>query len=445
MTVAHESGLQWLQSLARFGVRPGLSRTRRVLAYLGNPESKLRFYHVAGTNGKGSVCAYLHALLSTHERVGLFTSPAFDGFRARFRIGDESIAEDEFLSLAATVSAAAKHTVADDPLTEFEALTVMALLYFHRHHVDSVVWETGLGGRYDSTNVVSPIVTAITNVGLDHMEILGDTHRLIAADKAGIIKKDVPVITGANDAALWEILRQASERPAPAAVYGRQFAATLERLDVSSERMSYRGIHRDIHGVELPLLGAHQCSNAAIALAMMETADSLCQTDRLSDDEVRRAIKKTRWPGRFEPLLVGETRVILDGAHNVDGARALAGLLRDYQKLIHTEDGWTMVIGVLADKDAGAMLQLLLPLATRVIAVSPPSPRAMPAEKLRDAVRSIKCDIPVLAAPTVARGMEIAQDENHGEGICCWGSLYTVDAARQQLQSLAKLDYGTTG
>ena len=445
MTVAHESGLQWLQSLARFGVRPGLSRTRRALRYLGNPESELRFYHVAGTNGKGSVCAYLHALLSTHRRVGLFTSPAFDGFRARFRIGDELISPDEFQELASLVREAAERSTADDPLTEFEALTVMALMYFHRHQVDSVVWETGLGGRYDSTNVVSPLVTAITNVGLDHTEILGDTHRLIAADKAGIVKENVPVITAASDAALWEILRQARERNAPASVYGRNFGATLERMTLSSERVSYRGIHRDIHGIDLPLLGAHQCVNAAIALAMMETAESLGAIPRLSNEAVKKAIGETRWPGRFETIVVGDRRVILDGAHNIDGARALAGLLREYQRLEGAGNGWTMIIGVLADKDAGGMLSLLVPLASRVITVTPPSPRALPAAVLADAVRSVRSDIPVSAAATASIGVETALQENRGEQICCWGSLYTVDAVRQHLQSLATMDYGTTG
>ncbi|MCL6446263.1 MAG: bifunctional folylpolyglutamate synthase/dihydrofolate synthase, partial [Alicyclobacillus sp.] len=175
MCVETEDALAWLKSRARFGMKPGLDRTRRVLDVLGNPEQYLTFFHVAGTNGKGSVCAFLTALLSKRHRVGTFTSPAFDGYRGRFVVAGETISEDTFAALADEVRAASEKAADGDPITEFEALTVMALLHFVRAGVELVVWETGLGGRFDSTNVVSPAVTAITNVSLDHTEVLGPT------------------------------------------------------------------------------------------------------------------------------------------------------------------------------------------------------------------------------------------------------------------------------
>lgn len=446
MTVAQHTAREWLGSLPRFGIRPGLIRTQRVLQALDHPESSLRFFHVAGTNGKGSVCSFLHALLSVHQRVGLFTSPAYDNFRARFRIGDVTIAETEFVELAHEVMVVSQRVTTADPITEFEALTVMAILFFARHAVDAVVWETGLGGRFDCTNVVSPVVTAITNVGLDHTEILGHTHRAIAADKAGIIKSGIPMITAAQDGAMAEIVQQAAHQGAPLHRYGVDFQVVQEQVRAHGQLVSYRGLRHDIYDIALPLFGAHQCANAAVALAMLESADSRSQRDWLSAAEIRTALAGVRWPGRFEQVLVGTTQIVLDGAHNADGARAFAHALARYDEVQgRTPGGWTMVIGILADKDASAMLHALLPFAGRVIAVAPDNARALPASQLSALVQTLRPDLPVHHESDVGTGFLRAMGDNLGARIACWGSLYTVDAVRKVLRTTYGIDMMTTG
>ena len=251
--------IEWMQSLKRFGMHPGLGRTQAVLSALGHPEQGLRFLHVAGTNGKGSVCAFLTALLSVHHSVGTFTSPAFDGYRGRFVVNGRQMSEGEFVALASQVRDVCEKVTPDDPLTEFEVLTVMAILYFKHQRVDVVVWETGLGGRYDSTNVVTPLVTGITNVSLDHMDVLGDTVRQIAYDKAGIIKAGVPLVTGACGEALAVIRDVAADVGAPLHVRGRDFAEIP--VDPTASLMHYRGLYRDLWAVPLGLYGVHQMEN----------------------------------------------------------------------------------------------------------------------------------------------------------------------------------------
>lgn len=435
MAVPLNEGVAWLKSLQRFGIKPGLERTRRVLAACGNPQDDLRFFHVAGTNGKGSVCAMLTALLSRGGRVGTFISPAFDGYRGRFVVSGAEIGATAFESLAVTVRDLARHAVADDPLTEFEALTVMAILYFHDHQVDAVVWETGLGGRYDSTSVVTPVVTAITNVTYDHTEILGDTLAQIAWDKAGIIKRHVPVITAAEDTAYLVIDSIAAGMEAPLWKFAVHFQGVRVESGPRLQMWHYRGHRLDVHGIPLSLLGAHQCKNAAVALAMYEAGLEQGLYASLSDAQIREAFATVVWPGRFEVFDTEGPPVVVDGAHNSDGARTFATALAEYALARGFDPhDWTMVIGILQDKDTAAMLQAVLPLAGYVVATQPDTDRAISAVVLANDIRAQRGDVPVVVAETVRDALSLARATE--KPVCCWGSLYTVDEARQAMLQL---------
>ncbi|GMA52348.1 tetrahydrofolate synthase [Alicyclobacillus contaminans] len=409
MTVETVNILEWLQSRKRFGIHPGLERTRAVLGALGCPEHNLRFVHVAGTNGKGSVCAFLTSLFSIDHSVGTFTSPSFDGYRGRFVVNGEAMDDSTFAELAARVKAADEAVNGAEPLTEFEVLTVMAILYFSLRQVDVVVWETGMGGRYDSTNVVTPVVTGITNVSLDHMEILGDTVRKIAWEKAGICKPGVPMVTAASGQALDVIQRVAADTGSPLFVHGQQYAGISTGPSGWPPKLHYRGLMHDWHEISLGLHGLHQVENAAVALAMYELACGELGWRPAAISELRRAMAQTRWPGRLEWFRENGVDVILDGAHNAAGVVRMVQSLQQFST-VHgiPRDAWTMVIGVLNDKDARSMLQQALPLAARVIVTAPASPRASSPWQLATAVTEVRKDVAVQVIPTVAEAIQAA-------------------------------------
>ncbi|MCL6631607.1 MAG: bifunctional folylpolyglutamate synthase/dihydrofolate synthase [Alicyclobacillus herbarius] len=428
--------LAWLKSRARFGVRPGLERMQKALAALEHPEQTLNFIHVAGTNGKGSVCAMISSILAQRLRVGTFTSPAFDGFRGRFMVNGTPIDPVDFSRLAEEVRKVSETALSDDPLTEFEALTLMALLYFQEQRVEAVVWETGLGGRLDSTNVVQPRVTVITNVGYDHQDVLGPTLRDIAFEKAGIIKSGgVPVVTGVRDEA-WPPVRQAALRlGAPYFRHGIHFQAVCEQVTARSQRIYYRGLGRDVYGLHLPLFGRHQVDNVSLALAAVELCEIGAVSPRLSDEQWRQGLAETSWPGRFEVHWHGGAPIVLDGAHNPEAAAALARALAEFGTLTGVGPGeWVMVIGILRDKDAVMMLKTLLPYARAVMVSRPETARAIDPEQLASEIRACRPDLEVAVENSVASVMEKACQT--GQPVCVWGSLYTVDEARKTIQEV---------
>jgi dihydrofolate synthase / folylpolyglutamate synthase len=434
------SGVKWLQSLSQFGIKPGLSRMSQVLESFGNPEHALTFFHVAGTNGKGSVCAMLASLLSCGvSQTGLFVSPAFDGYRGRFSINGERISDSDFARIATLVMKRSQSVLQDESqgesITEFEALTLMAILYFYEHKVDVVVWETGLGGRLDSTNVVMPVVTGITNVSYDHVQILGPTIRDIAGEKAGIIKSNVPVVTAAEGVAYRVIESVASEHGSTLLRSGRQFQVTREQYSEKRQLVNYRGVFGDIGGLSLPLFGAHQCVNLGIALAMYEMGSYFGVCKALSGREVRACIAAVKWPGRFEVFNQNGKTIVLDGAHNPDGATQFAGALRDYAKILGLlQDGWTMVIGIMRDKAITQMLSHVIPLASNIIFTSPDMARAASPEELFHLADELNPSATMEQIPDVTAALARALELN--QPIACWGSLYTVNAARKAIKTL---------
>lgn len=439
----------WIGSLRRFGIKPGLERVYAVLSILDHPESDLSFYHVAGTNGKGSVCAMLTAMLeATGETVGLYTSPGLGGFNGRMTISGQEISDAAFARYAKCVREAMEVLPPQmESLTEFEVLTVMALLYFRDERVDAVVWETGLGGRYDATSVVQPLVTAITNVSFDHVAILGPTLADIAWDKAGIIKQDVPLVTAATGEAYRIIKQVASDHDADVIRVGRDVSMTRMPQVAHRETGYYRGRHRDATNVVLSLFGRHQLDNAAVALAMFEQTHAGCSSSVWQS--AVKSLQRVRWPFRFE-VFAGPQPVVLDGAHNPDAAIRLRDALMDFAQTYGLSDtmvteqvngkqnGWDMVFGPLADKDVRPMLQAVLPLAKHVTVCRPNHVRGGEPAVLARAIAEMRPDVEVTVISDVEAAVVSAW--RSGRPLVIWGSLYMAEDARKAIVKL-EMDY----
>jgi len=396
----------YLDRLQPLAMRFGLERMERALDALGHPERGYAVLHVGGTNGKGSTCAMAAAALeAAGHRVGLYTSPHLVRFNERIQVEGAPIDD---AALAAAIDeirrACPWHDAAGDGerLTYFEFATLAGLLHFARAGVGAAVVEVGLGGRFDATNAIVPRVTAIARIGLDHTQLLGDTVEQIAFEKAGIFKPAVPAV-----------------------VHGRQPPGALETLRAEAAR---RGAPFTVAAAEYPgaisLPGPHQRGNAALADAALR---ALAGTGvALPEDAIARGIATARWPGRLEEL----GGVLLDGAHNPQGAAALAAALH----ALHPGRPVELVLGVLADKDHSGMLAALVPAARRVHAVTPSSPRARPASELARAATAAGADAHAHAsvAEAVACARAAARD---GALVCVAGSLYLVGEARGLLES----------
>jgi dihydrofolate synthase / folylpolyglutamate synthase len=405
--------LRHLFGLRRMGVRLELERMRAALTAVGNPQRDLRFVHVAGTNGKGSTAAFIEAMLrAAGHRTGLFTSPHLSRFTERVRVAGEEIAREDVVRLYDRV-----RTRVRVPLTFFETVTLIALMCFREREVDVAVLETGLGGRFDATNVVTPEVAVVTGVALDHTEYLGATLAAIAEEKAGILKPGRPAVVGVPVGdALAVVERTAEEQGAPLWLQGRDFA--LER-DSAGFRFRAAGAP-PLAVPRLALSGPHQEHNAALALMAARLLEE-CGL-RVPEEAKLRGLETCAWPGRLEELSA-RPRMLVDAAHNPDGALALARALTElrYGRLV-------LCIGVLEDKDAAGILAPLLPMADRVIAVRPRSARALRAEALAALAPGAE------VGPDLAGALERVCGILGEDGLCVIaGSLFLVGEARELL------------
>jgi dihydrofolate synthase/folylpolyglutamate synthase len=403
----------YLEGLHPTQIALGLDRTRSVLARLDRPETCAPALHVAGTNGKGSVCAMAErALRSAGFRTGFYSSPHLLVFEERIRIDGEPISDE---MLARAVSAVREASAGLD-LTYFEFATAMAFWAFRDAAVETMVLETGLGGRLDSTNVVEPIAAAITALGLDHTRILGATLAEIAFEKAGILK---PGLTCA-------VAKQPPEAAAVLAARALAVGATLwtEGRDFALEEDRYQGPTLTFSDVEVGLRGPHQRQNAAVALALLEIAGQRLPRP-LSPEALRAGLKKAEWPGRLQIIAASGAapgvEVALDGAHNPPAAEALARAVGS----LWPGRSVTLVFGVLDDKDLGPMLRLLLPLARRVVLTSPPSPRARRPESYLAEARAIAPGAEVVTDASIAIRRAVSEAPA-GELVLVCGSLYLV-------------------
>jgi dihydrofolate synthase / folylpolyglutamate synthase len=359
----YSEAIAFLYDLRLFGTKLGLENTRELARLNGNAQEKLRFIHVAGTNGKGSTCAILESIYRAQGlKTALFTSPHLVSFTERIQVNRTCISVADVARVTAAViesmGGCDTEQWAFRP-TFFEFVTVMALRYFAEQKVDLVIWETGMGGRLDATNIVTPLVSVITNIQHDHQNWLGTSLEEIAAEKAGIIKADVPVITAATGLALEVIRSTAAARMAPLTIissngeFAEKFGPLLK---------------------ELPLRGEHQRINALLALAVTSVLDS---TISVTPEALRRGIRSVSWPGRLQVVKYGPTEFLLDGAHNPDGAKTLgAALQKDFKGRSPS-----LVLGLFRDKAWQEMCESLVPLSKRVLLVPVANERsADPAE-----------------------------------------------------------------
>ena len=424
----YTEALDYLHGLAVFGARFGLETTRRMAAGLSNPQARLRFIHVAGTNGKGSTCAMLESVYrAAGFRVGLFTSPHLVSFRERIQVGRELISEADVARLVEEVIssqylAIRQPDVGGAPLdtqsritncspappTLFEFVTVMALRYFAEQKCDVVIWETGLGGRLDATNIVTPLASVITNIALDHQQWLGDTLAKIAAEKAGIIKRGVPVLTAADAADAVAVIRAEAERS------GAPFTLVAGELQPGAETGA---------PVALSLRGAHQRRNAALAVAVVQ---ALQDPLPVSAAALRQGLESVRWAGRLQMEQVGGRTFLLDGAHNADGVRALVAALRS-----EFRDGpFALVLGMLGDKDCELMCHTLAPLAGRIAAVRVNCSRSLEPTALAEFCRQANPTVVVTTHDSVTSALATLQAEPQ---VVIAGSLYLIGEALERL------------
>jgi dihydrofolate synthase/folylpolyglutamate synthase len=411
--------LDYLYGLQKLGIKFGLNCTENLLARAGNPHHELRFIHIAGTNGKGSTAAILSRILSRHEiRVGLYTSPHLVRFTERFRINDEEVPPQRILKVFEKIHATLDRS---SPPTFFEMVTAMAFLYFAEEQADFAIVETGLGGRLDATNVITPEVCVITNIGFDHQEFLGSTLTSIAREKAGIIKKGIPVVTGVLQAAAQGVLKTACMNKA-APLYRFKSDFSVRRNHKGS--FHYRGINRQMQSLSLNLRGAHQVDNAALALATLEVLEQKGLIS-LRQESIERAMQEVRWPARLE-VLETNPLIVLDGAHNPQGAESLRCALKEsftYNKL-------HLVMGIMADKDILGILRRLLPIAETAIFTRPLYDRAASPDEIRKMARPYIQKYYVISDTASA-----IQEARHLAGpddlICITGSLYFAGEVKQ--------------
>lgn len=418
----YEQAVHYIHGLGRFGSKLGLERMQLALERLGNPERRLKVIHVAGTNGKGSTSAMLASILGMAGlRTGLYTSPYMDSFTNRFGLDGADICPED---LAALVSAL-KPLAEEVGLTQFEFITALALYYYAQSKVDALVLEVGLGGRFDATNVVRPALAVITNIGFDHMEVLGDTLGKIAFEKAGIIKQGVPVITAAEgEEALGVIGEVARQREAPLRLFGRDFTATKRTAGLEGQSFAYVGQATSLE-LNLGLLGPHQLHNAALAVDAALYLKG--QGWPVSQLDIQRGLFAAKWPGRFE-VMQRSPLVIMDGAHNIHGVNALVKTLQE----VLPDKTVLLVTGIMKDKEPHEMLALLAPLVKRFYAAAPDLPRATEPSELAAIARS--CALLGEHYDSVALALRQALGEAKPDDVVLVaGSLYTVSEARRAL------------
>ena len=402
--MTYDGAIEFLYGLRLFGAKFGLENTFKLAALAGNPQAKLRFIHVAGTNGKGSTCAMLESIYrASGRRTGLFTSPHLVSFRERIQVNRQLISEDEVVRLVTEIQPWLKEFPAGHHPTFFEVVAVMALNYFAAQGCEIVIWETGLGGRLDATNIVTPLASIITNIALDHQQWLGDTPAKIAAEKAGIIKPGVPVITAAEEPQALAVIRQTA----------RELNAPLTACLTAPANLP-----------PLSLLGEHQKKNAALALATVNVLQSELP---VSAEAIHTGLTSVVWPGRMQLLkMAGGRQLLLDGAHNVAGVETLRAALKT------TSPGVPLVlsVGALQDKAWPGLCQILAPLAAKIHTVPVASERTASAADLAAGCRVAHPAAEVTARQNLADALIACKDEPL---VVIAGSLYLVGEALELL------------
>jgi len=422
----YQQSLAYLHQLCKFGINLGLERIKMLLDLLGNPHNQIKTIHVAGTNGKGSTSALIAGVLQKAGlKVGVYTSPHLHSYSERIRINGKNIEDQDFALAMARVKEVVPQVlqVTGENPTEFEILTALALSYFAEKKVDLAIMEVGMGGRLDSTNVITPLVSVITSISKDHSNYLGPTLEDVAQEKAGIIKAKVPVISALQERNVEEILLKKAKEMACPSYFIKDYQ--VEQKSFSSQGQVFQLItdKNQYSNLEISLLGDHQMENATVAVKVIELLQSLGY--QISSNHIREGLKAVQWPGRLEYHRL-QKQFLFDGAHNPEGAEVLAKALPkffSYNKLIY-------VLGVLEDKDKKDIIKHLGPLGGMFIITRPPNERAGDWESLMELLRPY--DKEIVIEEDYKKALDFAfSTAGEDDLICITGSLYLLGECRQ--------------
>lgn len=374
-----EEALNWIHSRLRLGMKPGLKRMEWMMERLGHPERKIKSIHIGGTNGKGSTVTFLSSILQEAGlKVGTFTSPYFEQFNERMSVNGTPIYNEDLLLLTNKIkplSDELEHTEYGGP-TEFEIITAMSFYYFaHIEPVDIALYEVGLGGRFDSTNIIEPMLSIITSIGLDHTAILGETYEEIAFEKAGIIKEGVPILTAVKQEEAYSVIKKrANEMAAPLYRLGEHLWIRDHQSFEKGERFTVSTTKETLENIEITMLGQHQTENASLAVM---AALLLKKSYSLNEGHIRSGLEKAYWPGRFE-MISTKPLIVIDGAHNEEGIETLVTELnKRYKKRVKR-----VLFAALGDKKLDKMIHRLDTVADSITFVDFDYPRAAKGEQL---------------------------------------------------------------
>lgn len=420
--MTYDEALEYIHGISWTFCKPGLERIGELCRALGNPQDKLKFIHVAGTNGKGSFCSMISSILTASGlKVGLYTSPFVIEFNERMRVNGQNIPDQTLARLTAKVRPIADKM--QDKPTEFELITAIAFLYFLEENTDVVVLECGLGGRLDSTNVISTsILSVITGIALDHTALLGDTVEQIASEKAGIIKKDVPVLWGGTDRKAEEVIRAAAHKNNSRFVRADYELLTVKSLTLDGTTFDYK--HST--NIKINLLGEYQPRNASLVLEAAELLKNHYPT--INEESIRSGLESAVWPARFERLCK-EPLILFDGAHNPQGIESATKSVKKYfdsKKVI-------VISGVLRDKDYTMIAECIAGVARHVFTITPDNPRALTADEYKDVLKKYETDASATVSIGEAVSLAIDMARATSSPVICLGSLYTYGAVLKAL------------
>lgn len=419
--------IQYLEDLNKFGWKPGLMRIQKLLELLGNPERTFNSIHIGGTNGKGSVTVTISKILEDQGyKVGKFISPEIYNIRERIQIDSNWIPEEKIIAILSRIRILIEDMKAsgfEEP-TNFEVWTAMCFQYFSEEKIDFGVIEVGLGGEIDSTNVIDPLISIITNVSIDHKDYLGDTEAAIAKVKSGIIKKGRPVITGSTNKEVLEIIEdKARESGCGIYRFGLEFDGIEKSFDEGISNFIFQNKDFELD-VSYSLVGHHQIVNGSVALEAIYILNKL--GFNVDVNSARQSLSRVVWAGRLEMLHYKGKRVLLDAAHNLEGAKNLALALTDiynYRKLV-------LMVGILADKERQKMIDYLGPFGDKVIVTKPNSPRADDYKKVGEYFKKYSKEIYIIedVREAMEKGISLLED---GDILCITGSIYMLQEIRK--------------
>ncbi|MFL8711338.1 bifunctional folylpolyglutamate synthase/dihydrofolate synthase [Clostridioides difficile] len=430
----YEEALEYISQTNKFGIRLGLENIGKLLELLGNPQETLNIIHVAGTNGKGSVCSFVSNILrECGYKVGLYTSPYLETFTERIRVNGENIPQDDVARIIELIKEKIDIMVEQGYAypTEFEVVTAMAFYYYSEQNVDFVALEVGLGGRYDATNIITKsLVSVIASISLDHTGILGDTIEKIAYEKAGIIKENGVVLVYDQTDEVKNVIKSVCNEKKAQYIEVNFDDINIKKSDIDSQIYDCTVMKEIYKDLEIKLIGEHQINNSILAMSVIKYLKDINKLEKISEESIRKGLINTKWPGRIEKIKENPI-FIIDGAHNEDGAKSLAKALNKNFK----DRSLTLLIGMLEDKDIDSVLNILLPHFNKVITTTPNNPRAINSDILKEKVLKYVDDV------TSKHEIEDAvnytlETSNKDDVIISAGSLYMIGTVRTLVNKL---------